>query len=208
VSSRLSTLPSGRIVLAIAIGTLSASRDAHATGPVGFELATTVGEATNPRSGVPNALGFESGVRAGVKLFNFYGGLSFTYSFGGAPDESCAGPVIVACTTSPIGVSVHSLRYGAEAGYDIYVFNRLAMRPWFGVGSLSFYQSSPVQIVVGGALQGLDGMAKDLYLQPGVSLILSLGHLLLGADGGMLFVPGLHDSNPAFTVSAQAGVRF
>jgi hypothetical protein len=195
-------------MLAIAMGTLSASRDARATGPVGFELATTIGGATNPRSGVPNALGFESGVRAGIKLFNFYGGLSFSYSFGGTPDESCAGPVIVACTMSPIGVSAHSLRYGGEVGYDIYVFDRLAMRPWFGAGSLSLYQSSPVQIVVGGALQGLDGMAKDLYLQPGGSLILSLGHLLLGAGGGMLFIPGLHDSNPAFTVSGQAGVRF
>jgi hypothetical protein len=208
VTLRLSTLRGGRIILAIAIGTLFASRDAHATGPVGFELATTIGGATNPRSGVPNALGVESGVRAGVKLFNFYAGLSFSYSFGGTPDESCAGPVIVACTMSPIGVSVHSLRYGAEAGYDIYVFDRLALRPWFGAGSLSLYQSSPVQIVVGGALQGLDGKVEDLYLQPGGSLILSFGHLLLGADGGMLFIPGLHDSNAAFTVSAQVGARF
>jgi hypothetical protein len=184
------------------------SRNAWAAGPVDVELSTRTGYATNPTPGEPNALGFEFGGRLGLAWSNVYGGLSLMYAPGHETYASCAGPVINPCTTSTVGVSAHSLRYGLEAGYDLRLLHWLTVRPGLGVGVASLFESSPAQIVVNQKLEGLDGSERRLYLEPGVSVLFSLGVLILGADANAIWMPGLDRSQAAFTTHGQVGLRF
>jgi hypothetical protein len=196
--------------VAIAIGVLCASPDARALGPINVEVGSKIGGATSP-TGSPNPLAFEWGERAGISFLNFYGGLALVSSAGSQASVLCVGPVFTACTTtttSVVAISAHSIRYGFEGGYDIKVLHRIAFRPQVSVGSLSFYESSPAQIIVRGRLMSLDGTAHDLYLEPGVTTTVSLGHLFLGADVNILWLPTKSDSNAAFAAHGQVGVKF
>ena len=46
------------------------------------------------------------------------------------------------------------------------------------------------------------------FLEPGVTGLVALGSLLIGADANALFLPGLNNGNAAFTLHAQVGIKF
>jgi hypothetical protein len=206
------SLGTGRdsLVVAVVAGMVLFARAARAIGPVDVEVAG-MGGATNLASSAGNELGFEAGARAGVSWRHVYGGLSFVDSPTVTMSARCVGPVVADCTTattSTVAFSVRSMRYGLDAGYDFRLLSRFIVRPQLGVGRIALYQSSPVQVVASDGLQGLDGTAHDVYLEPGVTAVLSLWHFFLGVDANALFVPELAHSRAALTAHGQLGVRF
>jgi hypothetical protein len=182
------------VTAALGIGSLCVARDASALGPVDLEVAGKVGYGTNPFSNYPNPLGVGLGARAGVSLLGLYGGLSFMYYIGSSQDvASQAG-----------SISAHSVLYGIEGGYGTKL-GPLTLRGQLGVGNFTISES--------GALSGNN---SNLYLEPGVVALLTFGMLLVGADANVLVLPGVNNPLPpgdsswqaAFTVHAQAGVKF
>jgi hypothetical protein len=186
---------SGAILLfaaALGAGAVCVARDAHALGPIGLELGAKVGGGTNPFSSQPNPLGLGLGGRAGVTFLGYYGGLSVMYYVGGK--------------TTPGGVenSEHALLYGVEGGYGIKFLDLLTIRGQVGVGNFTVSRTSYADL-------------NNLYLEPGVTALLSFGLLFVGADANLLVLPSATDpGNPlassswatAFTVHGQVGVNF
>jgi len=172
----------------VTVLTASATRDARALGPIDLEVAAKAGMGTNPGSGSLNPLGFGLGGRGGVSFFGFYGGVDLMYYLGGS--ETVLGQ----------SVSAHTLMYGLDLGYNIKVAI-LTIRPLLGLGNFTV-STSP-----GGA------SASNLYLEPGVTGLLSFGTLIVGADANLLVLPGINTptgstTETAFTIHGQIGARF
>jgi hypothetical protein len=191
---------SSATVLAMAvlgIGSLSITRDARALGPVDLEVAGKVGVGTNPFSDLPNPLGFGLGARAGVSLLGLYGGLSLMYYVGSGQDN---------VANAGGHVSVNSLLYGIEAGYGAKLFGLITLRGQLGLGNYQLNES------------GATGNQNptNLYLEPGLTALLSIGIVIVGVDANILILPGVSDPLPpggstwdaAFTLHAQGGVKF
>src|ERR1700757_138943 len=145
------------------IAIVTNTRAAYALDP-GVEIAAKAGVGTNPVSGDSgNPLGPGLGVRAGEILFDhLYGGVNLMYYFGGgggANDE----PGL------PGGIT--TLMYGAEAGWGFTLIDILTIRPQVGLGNASFNISD-----------GSSSTYWNLYVEPGVTAVLSLGTLFVGAD--------------------------
>ncbi|HEV3194346.1 MAG TPA: hypothetical protein VGY54_27790 [Polyangiaceae bacterium] len=183
------------IAAAAGVGALSVPRDAHALGPVDLEIGARIGGASSPVSGGLNPLGFGMGARAGVSLFSFYGGLSFMYYFGGGQDVSTGG------AAPPFHYSVTSTLFGFDLGYNIGI-PLITLRPQLGIGNYSGNGTGS------GPGFSIPGSANNLYLEPGVTGILSLGMWFVGADANFLFLPGLDNSQAAFTAHGQGGIKF
>lgn len=49
---------------------------------------------------------------------------------------------------------------------------------------------------------------SSLYIEPGVTGLLSLGLLFVGADANMLVFTSVEQSHPMFTAHGQVGVKF
>jgi hypothetical protein len=100
---------------------------------------------------------------------------------------------------SDSGVSAHSVMYGLEAGYN-WKITILTIRPQLGIGN--FTLSS------GGSSN------SNIYLEPGVTGLISFGTIFVGADANLLVLPGIQQSDgnkgtdTAFTIHGQVGVRF
>jgi hypothetical protein len=182
------------IAVATAVLAFSATREARAVGPIDVEVGAIAGVGTTPSntgSGVPNPLGFGIGGRGGVSLFGFYGGLEGMYYFGGSQN----------------GVSDHSAMYGVDLGYNIKIAN-ITIRPLLGIGNFT----------VSASVGDFSGSNSTLYLQPGGTVLVSLGLLYVGADANVLILTGLAQSNAngtssnqtdiAFTFHGQVGVKF
>jgi hypothetical protein len=180
---------------------------AHASDTAALEAALRIGGATSP-TGAPNPIAFDAGGRLGVTFSRIYMGLSFMDSPGTTADTACVGPVVVACTTSTIKVSAHSVRFGADGGYDIALSERLTLRPTLSIGVASLYEFSTVQIVVDGALTSLDGSTNTLYVEPGATALFAFGPIFVGADLDAVFLPTHHDSTAGLAAHGQAGLRF
>jgi hypothetical protein len=182
------------VTAVLGIGSMCVTRDASALGPVDVEVAGKVGYGTNPFSNYPNPLGVGLGARAGVSLLGLYGGLSFMYYIGSSQDVASQGG----------SISAHSVLYGIEGGYGTSL-GPLTLRGQLGVGNFTISES--------GALSGTN---SNLYLEPGVTALLTFGMLLVGADANVLVLPGVNNPLPpgdsswdaAFTVHAQAGIKF
>jgi len=184
------TLP----VLAAVACIVSAAGDARAVGPVDVEVGLKGGFATSPLSSGTNPVGGGLGARAGVAfLGGFYvGGSVLNYFFGST-------------TTSTASFSTNMLMLGGEAGYG-FTRDRLTLRPQVGLGFAS----------VATTASGADATAEDkstgagyLYVEPGVTGLVSLGLVFVGADANLLII--LHaqqGSQAAFTLHGQVGVRF
>jgi hypothetical protein len=190
------------LVFAVAIGgvAFSATREAHALGPVDVEVGAKVGVATNPLSDsrLPNPLGFGLGGRAGVDFLGVYVGGQFMYYFG-----SSEGGEILGQSGS---VSQHAVMYGLEAGYGFSALGFLTIRPQLGIGNSTFTTSGLLQAV------GLNGDAStsnsNLYLEPGVVGLISVAGWFAGADANVLFFPGLDNSKASFSLHGQVGMKF
>jgi outer membrane protein with beta-barrel domain len=187
-------------------GTLVTTRDAHALGPVDLEVGAKVGVGTNPISSTnagnvsvssPNPLGFGLGARGGVSFLGIYGGIQFMYYFGSSQDTSVLG--------QSFSASEHSLLYGIEAGYGFTLLDLLTIRPQIGIGNFTATASVSGN---GAALQGSTSQSNsNLYLEPGVTGIVSLGMWFVGADANALFLPGADHATTAFTFHGQVGVK-
>ncbi len=189
-------------VVAAALGVgavMFSSNDAHALGPLVLEVGLKGGVGSNP---IPNSsvnvLGVGLGGRAGVSIFGFYGGVQAMYYLGGSTTDTLPG-------VGSFSESVHSVLYGVEAGYSIKLIPLLTIRPQLGVGNATFSAS-------GG---GQSGSSSNLYLEPGVTGLVSLGLVYVGADINYLIFPSLGNGTPdnsstegALTVHAQIGLTF
>jgi len=172
---------------------LGSEREAHALGPVDIEIAAKGGVGSNPApSGSPNPLGIGLGARAGIALpLGLYAGVNIVDYLGSDTD----------------GISEHALQYGLEAGWGISVLF-LTIRPQIGIGNINFSYSVD-------AVQGLSGSSGYLYLEPGLTGLLTFGSFLVGADVNALVIPSVNNSvtntsstYTALTIHAQVGVKF
>jgi len=172
------------------IAIVTSTRAAHALGPIGVEIGAKAGAGTTPVSGIGvNPLGFGIGARAGVVLFDhLYGGVNLMYYFGGTSNVG-----------DYAGDSLNMWMYGVEAGWGFTLTDILTIRPQVGLGNASFSDRSP---------SGSDTATSYLYVEPGLTGVLSLGTLFVGADANGLFFPGLSNGSAAFTLHGQLGVKF
>jgi hypothetical protein len=172
--------------------TLAFPRDARALGPVDVEVGAKIGGGGAPFSGQPNPLGFGIGGRAGVAFTGWYGGLSLMYYVG-------ENSTVAAVTTSE-----HSFLYGIEAGYGLKL-GLVTVRGLVGIGNFTVDYTGIGNVSL-----------NNLYLEPGVTALVSLGLFYFGADLNVLVLPGISDPlHPAssawattLTAHAQAGVKF
>jgi len=176
--------------VAFAIGLLAAPTEAHAVGPIGIELGAKVGYGDNPTGGDPNPLGLGIGGRGGVTFMNIYAGVDVRYYFGGSANIAPGA-----------SISAHSVLYGIEAGYGFTLVDILTIRPQLGIGNLTITAASV--------------SASNLYLEPGVTALVSLGEpWFVGGDVNLLVLPGISNgeggttTDTAFTLHAQVGVKF
>jgi hypothetical protein len=190
---------------AFGVGTFAMTRNAHALGPIDVEIGAKAGVATTPikDSGFPNPLGFGIGARGGVAFLGFYGGVQLMYYFGGS-DEVGAGD-------QSFKVSLHTFMYGVEAGYGFTLLDILTIRPQVGVGNATFSSSASG---AGAVDFNAGGYSKsNLYIEPGVTGLVSLGGFFVGADANLLWFPGLdwapNDSAKlSFSLHGQVGFKF
>jgi hypothetical protein len=184
------------LVTALAVGGafVSFSSSAHALGPLDLEIGLKAGVGTNPADAPsPNPLGFGIGGRAGIAIVGLYAGLNTVYYLGGS--------------TTILGgkFSTNAWLYGLEGGYGFKLLDGLlTIRPQIGIGNAVFYVSD----------QDSSTSDSHLYLEPGVTGLISFGGLFVGADANVLVIPnvttGINTTKTysAFTLHAQAGLKF
>ncbi len=186
----------GLLVALASLAGLTSSRTARALGPVDLEVAAKAGLAEPINGAGLNPLGFGLGGRAGVVLFDhLYGGVALTYYFGG----------------SEANVSAHTLMYGVEAGWGFKPIEIVTIRPQVGLGNANFgYDAGQPPLSPGATYPTVDaGSTNNLYVEPGVTALLSLGLVFVGLDAGVLFFPGHEGGNTsAFALDGQVGVKF
>jgi hypothetical protein len=176
------------IPLFFVLAVLGSTRRAHALGPIGLEAGAMVGYGSNPESNAPtNILGVGLGARAGVVLMDsLYGGVKIMDYLGGSSG----------------GVSYHSLQYGVDVGYGFSV-PLLTIRPQVGIGSIGFT----------GSADGISETNSSLYIEPGVTALIGLGLLYVGADVNYMIITGAEQADGssktdgALTIHAQIGVK-
>jgi hypothetical protein len=201
----------------------SVSRDARALGPVDVEVGAIAGAGTTPthqgngagvagQSGLalPNVLGFGLGGRAGIGFHGLYAGVEGVYDFGGS-----AAP--------PYAEKAHSDLVGIDVGYSFKV-PFITIRPLVGVGDFTETVSGLPQPFCpagsGPCSVPNSESYNTLYVQPGITVLIALGTVYVGADANLLVltsVPHYAGTNGpssydwlelALTFHAQAGVRF
>lgn len=185
-----------RLVAALAVAAVAwtvAERDAQALGPVDLEVGAKLGVGTNPDSRLANSYGFGMGGRAGLTIAHFYGGVSAVHYFGGT--KEIAGQTIDASSTL----------LGVEVGYTIKAIPLIRLRPQVGIGNAHYSTS----------VDTVEGKGDDkLYLEPGLTLVIPLGLLFVGADANALLVPNVDQGDgtsktlTALTLHAQIGLTF
>jgi hypothetical protein len=211
--------PTSLLLAAVASSALTGSvaRDARGLGPIDVEIGAKVGGGTspsNPSSSI-NPLGFGLGGRGGVSFFGFYAGVDGMYYLGG----NHAG--LSALPSESVTFSQHTLMYGVDLGYGFKIAS-LTIRPQLGIGNLTVsYRSSfsntctapgPCPLASGSTSSSTS--SSYLYLEPGVTGLVSFGALFVGADANLLALPsvdngaGGHTTGTAFTMHGQVGVRF
>ena len=178
--------------LSAAVAICSSEPEARALGPIDLEGGLKVGVGTTPATFAASPLGFGIGGRAGVGFFNVYAGVSAMYYAGSSTD--------VPSSIGPQTFSSSSTLLGLEVGYSIHVLRRLTIRPQIGVGNF--------------AIASGDASQNFLYLEPGVTALVSLGRFLyVGADANVLILPSApQDDGPAkaltaLTLHGQIGVK-
>ena len=175
------------------------STEAHALGPVNVEVGGLVGYATNPNSdGGYNTLGVGIGARGGVEFLGIYGGLRALYYVGGSTDIPGGG-----------SISSHAFMYGIDGGYSFHIL-MLTIRPQIGIGNLTLSGSEQAD----SASASLSVSESHIYVQPGVTGLVTFGVVYVGAELNVLVIPGVDqgDGNSktyaSFAPNAEVGVRF
>jgi hypothetical protein len=178
------------LAFALVLGFSLFTREARALGPIDLELGAKIGVGSNPDSNGPNPYGFGLGGRAGLSIFHLYAGGSAIHYFGGSID-------------TPLGkTDVSSTLLGGELGYTITALPIIQLRPQVGLGNASFSTS------VGSA----DSSSSHLYVEPGLTVLIPILLLYVGADANALIVPGVDQSTggtktlTSLTLHAQIGI--
>jgi hypothetical protein len=177
---------------------LTHATPARAVDHVDFEAAARVGAATSP-GWIANPYAFGFGARAGVSVYGFYGGISGLYYLGGSAGSS----------------GFHTVLVGLEGGYTIKLpFVRI--RPQVGVGDGTFSQSASD----GASNPAQTTSVGNVYVEPGVVVLVPVGPIFVGADANAILLPGFtlataEGAPPAvartyasFSAHAQIGVFF
>ncbi len=187
------------VPLVFGLAVVGISRNAHALGPVGVEAGAQVGVGTNPDSNQANPLGVGLGLRGGVTLFGgLYGGVKIMDYLGSSQDV-------------PGGTfKYHSLQYGIDAGWGFKIL-LLTIRPQIGVGNINLTGTADGSAL--GVSASASSSTSSLYLEPGVTALISLGLLYIGADVNYMWIKdypsGLDTKSAgALTVHGQIGVQF
>jgi hypothetical protein len=196
-------LSSGLLALFAGAAVLCSPNVASALVPLDVEIGAKVGGGTTPSTtpnGAPNPLGFGIGGRAGVSFLGLYGGVSVAYYFG---ESNTLFP------GTSLTTSTHSLLYGFEGGYGVQLVDVLTLRAQVGIGNFTN------TIDVSGAGQSYSQSNSNLYLEPGVTVLvaLPLSGLFVGVDGNVLVLPSMKETGQsktatAFTVHGQVGYKF
>jgi hypothetical protein len=200
----MKTLLRTLVPLFFVLAILGSSRKAHALGPIGIEAGAQVGYGTNPDSSFQNPLGVGLGLRAGVVLFGgLYGGVKITDYLGSNQD----------------GLKFHSLQEGIDVGWGFKIL-LLTIRPQIGIGNIGFTESGTESVTVAGVTASTSANASQssLYLEPGVTALISLGLIYIGADINYLYVTSYPDGVNSTgvstkgaggaTIHGQIGVQF
>jgi hypothetical protein len=89
--------------------------------------------------------------------------------------------------------------YGFEGGYGFSLpMVPITIRPQVGVGNATFTASG----------DGQSDSKSNLYIEPGVTVLVSLLGWYVGADANVLVFPGLDNSQVAVSIHGQVGVKF
>ncbi len=174
-----------------------------------FEAAGRSGYATAPIRGGVNPFGAGFGARAGLTLGPLYVG-GTVMDFLGGSDGSATDTALL---------------FGLEAGYTLQLGEYLALRPRFGFGDTILSHSEPraggVDVVTSASGSSSFGgstvttQVKNVYVEPGLALFVGYGRFFVGADLGVLVLPGiLYGPAPAqqttwisYNVTGQLGFR-
>ena len=188
--ARMKRLLPSLVAAAAAATTIALSGNAHALGPVDLEVGALAGYGSAPSnfpSTSPNPLGFGIGARGGVDIFGFYGGVKLMYYLGGSQG----------------GFSDHSLSEGVDVGYNIKLAV-LTIRPMLGLGNFT----------ITGSYGGASTDTGSFYVEPGVTGLVSLGLIYVGADVNALLLTsepkagGGNQMDTALTIHGQVGLTF
>jgi hypothetical protein len=179
--------------------TFAMNREAHALGPIDLEIAAKAGAGTNPTQDSPNPFGFGLGGRAGVDFFSFYAGVQGIYYFGSGETEGVSG-------FQTATVSRHAWDYGVEVGYNLSV-SVLTLRPQIGIGGVSMSSSLSGSGFISGSTSLDHANESSVYIEPGVTALISLGTWFIGADANIFVAPDLTNDQAAFTFHGQIGIK-
>ena len=172
--------------------------------PMRVELGEKVGASS---ANDPVDLGIGIGERVGVTFANFYAGLTLTYYVGGS------GPSITVPNTNfgsstTFSFSEHSLMYGVEAGYGITLAERVTVRAQLGIGNLIGTTTTSSLYMIPGIAPNAPNSRSNVFLEPGITALLLLGRLFLGADLNVLAMPGMENAHGGLSAHGQVGLVF
>jgi hypothetical protein len=196
------------------------SRPRDPSLPYVFEIGVRSGYTTVPIRGGVNPFGLGFGGRFGFNVSGFYLGASMMDFMGG----------------SDVGATDQAWLFGGDFGYSLRVGPYLTIRPQLGVGDVLLLHTEPATpgrgpadvitsasgTVIGGGGGGSAGSpgvttsVNNIYLQPGITLLLATSHYFFGMNVSSLLVPGiLYGPPPAqtttwisYSAEGQAGFRF
>ncbi len=177
-----------------------------------FELAARSGYVAPPIRGAVNPFGAGFGARAGFDLGHLYLGAAVMDYLGG----------------SDVGATDQGLLLGAELGYSGRVGRYVTIRPQLGVGDTRLSHTEPgtgggVDVVTSASgsssSTGTGGTApvtthvNNLYVQPGLTVIVAYRRFFVALCAGALVVPGItYGPSPAqettwisFSLDGQLG---
>jgi hypothetical protein len=100
---------------------------------------------------------------------------------------------------------VSSTLVGLEGGYNIGI-SMLTIRPQLGLGYYSAGATVTFPQGIGATASGSSN-SSSIYLEPGVTGLISLGMWFVGADVGVLWVPAVDDEQAAVVVHGQVGIK-
>ena len=151
------------------------------------------------------------GARAGASWRRkVYLGASFVDYFGEASSVSLGSCSEGVNPCPPARVWYHSILVGVEGGYSFEVLDTVTLRPQIGAGDMviiadgnAVYNSAYVHdFVVAPAT------THHVYLEPGVTFLVPVRPLFVGADVNALWLVRDSTSSVVFTAHAQIGIKF
>lgn len=168
------------------------SDEEPAERPISVSLLGGYGHTFNAADDL-NPLGVGFGVRGGYNFGALYVGMRFLFFLGDSESMATA------------EVSASTMTVGLEGGYDLALASDvLVLRPEVGVG-LGIVEG---ESMAGGATPTADRSSEDLYIAPGIALLVNVGERsIIGIDlqSPIVFAD---DIEVALTALAVAGMHF